>query len=73
MCIRDSRRDAKIKFMKDIILVLKKKLNSPERLLEILEDNFSGFPLEMIINNFSNDNRSKSVSYTHLDVYKRQL
>lgn len=45
--------------MTDMIHVLKKKINAPERLLDILKENFSGFPLELFINKIKNNKTSK--------------
>lgn len=45
--------------MSDMIALLRKKLNAPERLLETLKDKFSGFPLDLIVNSLQNSNVSK--------------
>lgn len=57
---RLKRRDKKIKEFSDIIKVLKKKLDSPQTVIEKLQDNFSGFPLELLISNFKNKGNAKT-------------
>lgn len=56
--------------MQDLILFffynsIKKQLNAPERLLEVLQEKFSGFPLELIVHTIKKSQKSKfHVSYT---------
>lgn len=49
--------------MKDMIRLFKEKLNAPERLLEILQENFSGFPLHLVVNQIKNNSKSKFNSH----------
>lgn len=51
--------------MAEMISYLKDKINAPDRLIEILSNNFSGFPLHMLMNTLNNKSKSKyAQSYT---------
>jgi hypothetical protein len=66
---RLKRREVKIKNMKDLIATLRAKVKDCEALLEVLQSNFAGFPLHVLLHKITNKNRSK-FNYVYSDKMK---
>ncbi|XP_046688651.1 uncharacterized protein LOC124374456 [Homalodisca vitripennis] len=48
------RRDCKLRSMKELISNLKNKFKAPDSLIEIVENNFTGLPFELLLSSLKN-------------------
>ncbi|KAG8307101.1 THAP domain containing 9 [Homalodisca vitripennis] len=54
------RRDCKLRSMKELISNLKNKFKAPDSLIEIVENNFTGLPFELLLSSLKNKGKSKN-------------
>ncbi|KAL4082634.1 hypothetical protein QTP88_029695 [Uroleucon formosanum] len=63
---RLKRRNSKIKSLKDLILRIKKNVTSSDEVTQMLEDNFGGFPLTLLLHEHKSKMlHKKGVRYTN--------